>query len=179
MTRAPDPPDARRKLLPFLWVVAPSAVAASVDLLALMRARELGVADAALPLLWAALHVVRAGLAAPLGRLSDRLGRRRMLAIGLALHALVLVALADVQHAAWLWPAFLGLGLHAGFTEGAERGLVAELSGGHKRGTAFGLYHAVQGLAAFAGPIALGALWQQHGAPSAIGPANAARPCTA
>jgi MFS family permease len=167
-TRAQDPPDARRKLLPLLWVVAPSAVAASVDLLALMRARELGVADAALPLLWAALHVVRAGLAAPLGRLSDRFGRRRMLAIGLLLHALVLVAFADVQHAAWLWPAFLGLGLHAGCTEGAERGLVAELSGGHKRGTAFGLYHAVQGLAAFAGPIALGALWQQHGAAAAF-----------
>jgi MFS family permease len=145
--RPRDPPGAARRLLPFLFVVAPSAVAASVDLFALMRARELGVADAALPLLWAALHAVRSALAAPLGRLSDRCGRRRMLALGLLLHALVLVTLADVRHAAWLWPAFLALGLHAACTEGAERGLVADLTGAHKRGRTFGLYHAVQGLA--------------------------------
>lgn len=167
-SRASDPPGATRRLLPFLLVAAPSAVAASVDLFALMRARELGVADAMLPLLWAALHVVRSALAAPLGRLSDRHGRRRMLALGLLLHALVLVAFADVRHAAWLWPAFLGLGLHAACTEGAERGLVADLTGAHKRGRAFGLYHAVQGVAAFAGPIGLGALWQAHGASTAF-----------
>lgn len=167
-TRPSDPPGATRRLLPFLLVAAPSAVAASVDLFALMRARELGMPDVALPLLWAALHVVRSTLAAPLGRLSDRYGRRRMLAIGLLLHALVLVAFADVQHAAWLWPAFLGLGLHAACTEGAERGLVADLTGAHKRGRAFGLYHAVQGVAAFAGPIGLGALWQAHGAAAAF-----------
>jgi MFS family permease len=172
--RPTDPPDALRRLLPFLLVAAPSAVAASVDLFALMRARELGVADATLPLLWAALHAVRSALAAPLGRLSDRFGRRRMLAVGLLLHALALVAFADVRHAAWLWPAFLGLGLHAACTEGAERGLVADLTGAHKRGRAFGVYHAAQGLAAFAGPIGLGALWQAHGAPAAFHAAAAA-----
>lgn len=172
--RPGDPPGAARRLLPFLFVVAPSAVAASVDLLALMRARELGLPDASLPLLWAALHVVRAGLAAPLGRLSDRFGRRRMLAVGLLLHALALIAFADVRHAAWLWPAFLGLGLHAACTDGAERGLVADLTGAHKRGRTFGVYHAAQGLAAFAGPIGLGALWQAHGAPAAFHAAAAA-----
>lgn len=165
---ASDPPGATRRLLPFLLVAAPSAVAASVDLFALMRARELGVADAALPLLWAAMHVVRAGLAAPLGRLADRWGKRRMLALGLLLHALALVAFADVRHAAWLWPAFLGLGLHAACAEGAERGLVADLTGAHKRGRAFGVYHAVHGVAAFAGPIGLGAIWQAHGAAAAF-----------
>jgi MFS family permease len=163
-----DAPDALRRLLPFLGVVVPSAIAGSVDLFALMRARELGLADALLPLLWAVLHVVRAALAAPFGRWSDRFGRRRLLAAGLVAHALVLLGFAASVDALWLWPLFGGLGLHAACTEGAERGYVADLTGAHKRGTVFGVYHAVHGLAAFGGPVALGALWQAHGAGAAF-----------
>ncbi|MBM4063744.1 MAG: MFS transporter, partial [Planctomycetes bacterium] len=172
--RAADPAGALRRLGPFLLVVAFGSLSASVDLFLLVRASELGVPPALLPLLWAVLHAVRAGLAHPLGALSDRVGRRAVIGIGLGVHALVLLGFAATEESVWLWPLFAAHGLHAAFTEGAERGYVADLTGAHKRGAVFGVYHAVQGIAGLAGPLAIGALWDAHGAGPALGAAAAA-----
>jgi MFS family permease len=161
---ADDPPGALRRLPPFLLVVVFSAVGAAVDLFALARAAELGVPVGWLPLLWAVLHAVRAGLSQPLGALSDRLGQRRVIGCGLAVHALVMLGFAQAATAVWMWPLFAVHGLHAAFTEGAERGYLAALTGAKKRGSVFGVYHAVQGLSAFAGPVLLGLLWDEGGA---------------
>jgi len=158
-----DPPGALRRLLPFLLVVVFASVGAAVDLFVLARAAELGVPVVALPLLWAVLHVVRAALSQPLGALSDRLGQRAVIGCGLFVHALVMLGFAEAQSQSWMWPLFAVHGLHAAFTEGAERGYVAARSGAKKRGSVFGVYHAVQGLAAFAGPVLLGVLWDEGG----------------
>lgn len=156
-----------------LLMVALSAVSATVDLFALALAQHLGVPLAQLPLLWVVLHATRSLLAAPLGRASDRLGRTRVIAVGLGGQALVLAGFALVGEPLWLWPLFALLGLHAAFTEGAERGLVADLTGRQHRGRSFGIYHAVQGLAACGGAMLLGALWDAHGAGAAFLAASA------
>jgi MFS family permease len=157
-----------RTVLPFLGVVALAAAGSAVDLFLLARAQELGVPVASLPLLWAVLHVARAGLSQPLGALSDRLGRRRVIACGLLAHTFVMVGFACVEQSFWMWPLFAVHGLHAAFTEGAERGYVADLTGSGKRGRSFGIYHAVQGAAAFAGPVLIGTVWDQAGARPAL-----------
>jgi MFS family permease len=167
-SRPADPPGALRRLTPFLVVVAFGTVASSVDLFLLARASALGMAAAQLPLLWAVLHVVRASLAQPLGALSDRLGRRFVIGVGLAAHAVVLLAFAVAQDPLWMWPLFALHGLHAAFTEGAERGFVADLTGAQKRGTVFGVYYMVQGFAALLGPLLLGLLWDEFGAQRAF-----------
>jgi MFS family permease len=159
-----EPAAALRRLVPFLGITTLAAVGASVDLFTLARAAELGVPPSRLPLLWALLHVARASLARPLGALSDRLGRLRVIGCGLMAHIAVMLGFAAASDAVWLWPLFALHGLHAAFTEGAERGYVAALTGAGKRGRVFGVYHAVQGLAAFTGPLLLGAVWDAHGA---------------
>lgn len=162
---APAPAPAMRPqgLVAALGVVALSTIAGAVDLFALALAERLGMALPMLPLLWAVLHTSRSLLAAPMGKASDRLGRKRVLAFGLTGQALVLLGFAAARDAVWCWPLFLLLGLHAAFTEGAERGLVADLTGQHRRGAAFGVFHAVQGLAACGGAMLLGALADAHG----------------
>ena len=150
-------------LLPFLLVVVLGAFGTGIDLFLIARAIDLGVPRMQLPLLCAVLHVVRAGLSAPFGSWSDRLGRRKVIAFGLASHAVVMVGFGYVAEAIWLWPLFALHGLHAAFTEGAERGFVADLTGAGRRGTVFGVYHAVQGLAAFGAPLFLGAVWDARG----------------
>ncbi|MFY9344778.1 MAG: MFS transporter [Planctomycetota bacterium] len=157
-----------RGLAPLLAFVGLSAVSAGVDLFALALAAAWGTPTVQLPLLWALLHVTRSSLAAPLGRWSDTLGRRRVIALGLLFHALVLLGFASCDAAWAAWPLFALLGLHAAFTEGAERGLVADRIGPDRRGAAFGVYHAVQGLAACLGAVLLGFVWEQHGAPAAF-----------
>lgn len=162
-------PGAQRGFTPFLLVVVLAAMATSVDLFLLARARELGASSAQAMLLWAVLHVVRAAGSAPLGALSDRLGRRVVIGTGLLVHAAVLLAFALVTQAVWLWPLFLLHGLYAAFSEGAERGYVADLTGADRRGAVFGVFHAVQGSGALAGPLLLGWLWDAQGAGIALG----------
>lgn len=161
---APDSPAVwPRRFGVALLMVGLSAISGTVDLFALALAQRLGVPLAQLPLLWVVLHVTRSLLAAPLGRASDRLGRQRVIALGLLGQAAVLSAFAGLGTAGWLWPLFALLGLHAAFTEGAERGLIADLTGGQRHGRSFGVYHAVQGLAAFGGATLLGGVWDAHG----------------
>jgi len=162
------PPAPVGTLLPFFAVVALTAVGGAVDLFLLARANELGMPAASLPLLWAVLHVARAGLSQPLGALSDRLGRRRVIGCGLTAHAFVMVAFAMVEQSWWLWPLFAAHGLHAAFTEGAERGFVADLTGAGNRGRSFGWYNAVQGVAAGMGPLLIGTVWDGVGARAAF-----------
>ena len=157
-----------RSLYPVLVVVALSTISGAIDLFALARASQLGVATVALPLLWVVLHLTRSLLAAPLGRIADRLGCKAVIGTGLLGQALVLLAFATTANATLLWPLFALLGLHAAFTEGAERALVAAHAGTANRGTIFGIYHAVHGLAAFVGALSLGALWDAHGASAAF-----------
>lgn len=159
--------DARR-LLPFLVVVALAAFGAGIDLFLLARASELGASAEQLPLLWALLHLVRSGLAAKMGALSDRLGRRRVIAWGLAAQTLVLGGFAVADSLSWMWLLFAAHGLHAAFADGAERGYVADLAGKDRRGSAYGVYHAVQGLAAFVAPIAVGWTWDESSASHAM-----------
>jgi MFS family permease len=158
-----------RPLLPFLAVVIFGAFGTGIDLFLIARAIDLGVPRMQLPLLCAVLHVVRASLSAPFGSWSDRLGRRKVIAFGLASHSLVMVGFGYATEAVWLWPLFALHGLHAAFTEGAERGYVADLTGAGRRGTVFGVYHAVQGLAAFSAPLCLGAVWDARGPVWAFG----------
>lgn len=161
--RAADPPGAARRLLPFLVMVVLATIGTSVDLFLLARASELGVSPAQLPLLWMVLHAVRSALARPVGARSDRLGRRGVIGCGLVAHIVVMLGFAWADTAVWLWPLFALHGLHAACTEGAERGYVADLTGAPKRGTVFGVYHAVQGLGALAGPLLLGWVYDGWG----------------
>ena len=99
-----------------------------------------------------------------MGALSDRLGRRRVIAFGLTAQTLVLGAFAIADDLAWMWLLFALHGLHAAFADGAERGYVADLAGKNRRGSAYGVYHAAQGIAAFLAPIAVGWTWDRQGA---------------
>ena len=165
-----------RALWPFLGVVFCSAFGSVIDLFLLQRALELGIPLAHAPLLWAVLHLVRSTLAAPLGRLSDRLGRRRVIAGGLAAQFAVLLVFGMVRESwSWaVWPLFAAHGLHAAFSEGAERGFVADLTRAGRRGTVFGIYHACSGLSAFVAAVAIGVLWDRVGAMAALHTAAAA-----
>jgi MFS family permease len=151
------------RLMPFFLVVLLGAFGSGIDLFLLVRALSLGMPRQALPLLWALLHLVRAGLAAPMGALSDSLSRRRVIACGLGIQAFVMLGFGLVEDAIYLWPLFALHGLHAAFTEGAERGYIADLTGAGRRGTVFGVYYAVQGVAALAAPLCLSAIWDAHG----------------
>jgi len=130
------------------------------ETLMILRAQRLGIAVAVVPLLWAALHVVRSSTSFVGGALSDRIGPSRTMWIGWLSYVVLAggMALAATPLAAWL--VFLALGVVAGLTESPERALVSAATGGH-RGSGFGVYHALTGVAALVGGIALGLVFQR------------------
>lgn len=125
----------------------------------LLRGHELRMSVVQLLLLWAALHAVKALTAESAGRLADRIGRRPVLLTGYAIYVLALIGLAFSTSILHLSLLSLLLGLYFGLTEGAERALVRDLAPSQERGTAFGWYHMIVGLAAVPAGLLLGTLW--------------------
>ena len=137
------------------------------EMLLLLRLQDLGVAIAAVPLVWAALHVVRSVSSYPGGWLSDHLGPRATLALGGMVFAVVSLWLAQALSPGGAAAVFLLLGLVTGLTEAAERALIAVLAP-IRTGRGFGSAQALAGLAALPAGLGFGLLYQQAGGPVAL-----------
>jgi MFS family permease len=151
-----------------LGVLALFALGNASDAFLLLRAKQLGVATALIPLLWGALHVSKSFWSVVGGRLSDRMGARGAITAGWAVYALVYAGFA-VATAAWhAWALFLVYGLFYGLTEAPEKVLVARLAPDGLRGRAFGAYHFTVGIVALPASLLFGALWDAFGAGTAF-----------
>jgi len=140
----------------------------STDAFLLLRLSKAGVDLSWVAALWSFHHVIKMLSTYLGGRLSDRLGRRRMIVGGWLVYAAAYLAFALVESPAGLVAVFLGYGLYFGLTEPAEKAWVADLVPQGLRGTAFGFYHGVIGLAALPASLVFGLLWQLWGAEAAF-----------
>ncbi|HEY0017591.1 MAG TPA: MFS transporter [Longimicrobium sp.] len=164
-TGAPAPPLPRlRELGPvlprYLGVLVLFTLGNASDAFLLLRAHDVGVPTAAIPLLWGALHVSKAVWSVLGGRWSDRVGARRAIVAGWLVYAAVYAGFAFVEAAWQVWALFLVYGLFFGLTEGPEKALVAGLAPAGLRGSAFGAYHAAIGIAALPASVIFGIVWQ-------------------
>jgi MFS family permease len=140
----------------------------STDALLLLRAQQLGVRTALVPLLWAVLHVVRASSSWPLGRLADRLGRKPSLAAGWILYAGCYAGLAQASAPWHAWALFGAYGFVAGLTEGSERALVASSVPETARGAVLGLYNLMSGIGLLVASLLAGFVWERSSASAAL-----------
>ncbi|WP_264309436.1 MFS transporter [Pseudomonas putida] len=129
----------------------------------LLRAQDMGLAAVWAPAVLVVMALAYSLSAYPAGVLSDRLGRRGVLMTGLGL-----LVVADLLLA--LWPSWAGLalgvvawGLHLGFTQGVFAALIADSAPANLRGTAFGLFHLLTGVALLAASVVAGLLWDGVG----------------
>ncbi len=145
-----------------LWLFSLGSIS---ELFLILRVREQGFSDTQALLAYALFNAVYAASSYPAGSLSDRLGRRRMLAVGWLLFLVTMSAAAVVRGGslAWLFPV---LGLHFGLTKGVGMAWVADHAPSDLRGTALGLFHLGTGVALFVGSALAGFLWD-HAAPGA------------
>ncbi len=151
----------------YWWVVAIGAaftLARFSEAFLILRAEQAGIAVALVPLVMVAMNIVYAGSAYPFGHLSDRFSHRALLALGL----LVLIA-ADLVLAlpATPWTLLAGVtlwGLHMGMTQGLLAAMVAAASPDDLRGTAFGFFNLMSGIAMLVASVVAGLLWDSLGA---------------
>lgn len=170
---APAPLRLRHLGRPFAVFTALSAVFAlgnSSDAMLVLRAQDLGAHAALIPLMYFVFNVVGSLLSAPFGSLSDRLGRRGLIAAGFAGYALVYLGFSVAGGPVAPWLLFAAYGVPYALTEGMTRAFVVDLVGPECRATAVGGYTFVLGLAALPASAIAGALWDGvgHGVPFAV-----------
>jgi MFS family permease len=166
-------PHAPRPLPLSVFAISAFYLLRMPETLIILRSQDLGVPVAAVPLLWAGVHVAKAGASFAGGALSDRIGPGRTMWLGWVSYAAIAGGFAMAGGPIAAWVLFLAFGVVAGLTESPERALVAGLAGA-RQGTGFGNYHAATGLAALLGGLALGAVYQRWTAALAFGLSAAA-----
>ena len=129
----------------------------------LLRAQSVGMPVSIVPLVMVVMNIVYTFTAWPAGALSDRIGRYGVVTVGFALLILadLVLAIADGATAAMIGVALWGL--HMGLTQGPLAALVADAGPEELRGTAFGVFNLVSGVAMLAASIVAGALWEVTG----------------
>jgi MFS family permease len=147
----------------YLGVLLLFTLGNSTDAFLLLRAGQLGVSAALVPILWALLNGVKAASNTPGGILSDRIGRKPLIVAGWLVYAAVYFAFGRAAAPWHAWALFAVYGLYFGLTEGVEKALVADLVPADRRGAAFGWYNLAIGVAALPASLLFGALWDRWG----------------
>jgi MFS family permease len=152
-----------RELRSFFIVLTLFTLGNSTDAFLLLKLTDVAGGAKFIPLIWAALHVVKASVSVIGGSWSDRIGRHRVIALGWLVYAAVYVgfAVSDTMLPLLFW--FLVYGFYFGFAEGTEKALVADLAPAGARGFAFGIYNAVLGIGALLASVFFGLLWNAFG----------------
>ena len=153
----------------YWWVVAVGGLftlARFSEAFLVLRAQQVGMPVALVPLAMVAMNAVYASTAYPFGRLSDRFNRRTLLALGLLVLIAADLVLADSSRPGSVMLGVALWGLHMGVTQGLLARLVADAAPSALRGTAFGLFNLVCGAALLAASLLAGLLWEKFGAAS-------------
>ena len=152
----------------YWWVVAVGGVftlARFSEAFLVLRAQQGGMPLALVPLVMVAMNVVYALSAYPFGKLSDRVDHRTLLVLGL----LVLVAadfvLASSSHWIVVGVGVALWGIHMGMTQGLLATMVADAAPPALRGTAYGFFNLVSGIALLIASVVAGLVWDRFGAP--------------
>jgi Na+/melibiose symporter-like transporter len=149
--------DTRFKL--FLLVMGVFTLGNSSDFFVILRAQNLGSSVLYITLMLVLFNVTYAIVSIPAGILSDRLGRRRVIALGWLIYAAVYLGFA-LSNSVWLtWVLFACYGVYYGIVEGVAKAFVADLVPAERRGTAYGYYQGVVGLTLLPASLLAGWLW--------------------
>jgi MFS family permease len=130
----------------------------------LLRAKSVGFDDQTVILLYFVYNITASILSIPAGRLSDRIGRKRVLVIGYVVFSLVYFGFAFVSNQGALVALFVLYGLYTAMIAGVERAFIAEIAPPERKGTLLGLHSTIVGVALFPASAIAGLLWDVIGA---------------
>ncbi|MFC2064635.1 MFS transporter [Chloroflexota bacterium] len=154
----------------FIMVIVLFTLGNSSDAFIILRAQERGLNVLQVLLMMMSFSLVYSLLATPLGILSDKIGRRKLILGGWFTYGLVYLGFA-ISKAGWhIWALFAFYGVYYAATEGVAKALVADLVPPERRGIAFGVYNATIGLTVFPASLLAGILWQGVGGWKGFGP---------
>lgn len=150
----------------YWWVVGIGAVftlARFSEAFLVLRAAQGGIPVALVPLVMVAMNVIYAVAAYPFGKLSDSMSHSKLLALGLAVLVAADLVLATDDHWTTVLFGVVLWGVHMGITQGLLARMVADASPADLRGTAYGFFNLMSGLAMLIASVLAGLLWDKLG----------------
>jgi MFS family permease len=157
----------RRFSMDYWWIVLIGAVftlARFSEAFLILRAQQMGVSSSWVPLVMVVMSVFYTASAYPAGWLSDRISRRHLLGYGLGLLVIADLVLGQATSISAVYVGAALWGLHMGFSQGILATLVADTTPSDMKGTAFGVFNLLSGLAMLLASVIAGSLWQYWGA---------------
>ena len=144
----------------FLVIIAIFTLGNSSDFFLILRAQGTDTPLIQVMLMLVLFNATYALVAIPMGILSDKIGRRRIIAAGWLIYAIVYFGFAlasDIWH---IWLLFAFYGIYYGIVEGAAKAYIADLVPAERRGTAYGLYQGIVGIMLFFASVTAGWMWE-------------------
>ncbi len=152
---------------PYWWVVGIGAVftlARFSEAFLVLRAQQSGVPVALVPLVMVAMNLIYAVSAYPFGKLSDRISHKTLLTLGLIVLIAADLVLAINDHWVVVLAGVALWGVHMGITQGLLATMVADTAPADLRGTAYGFFNLMSGIAMLIASVVAGLLWDRFGA---------------
>jgi MFS family permease len=145
----------------FLAIIFIFTLGNSTDALLLVKANEVGVKVAFIPLVYLVTAIVSVLLAIPVGSLSDRIGKERILVAGFLIYAIVYFGFGVTGSVATIIFLFALYGLYSAATDGIQKAFISDMIDNNKQGTGLGIYNALLGITLLPASLIAGLLYDK------------------
>lgn len=147
----------------FLAVVFIFSLGNSSDALLIIKVSETGINKALIPFIYMIFNVVSVLLAIPVGRLSDKIGRERLIALGFGIYALTYFLFGKYNSFRAFVPLFVMYGIYSALTDVSQKSFISDLTTSAMKGTGYGIYHAMLGVTLLPATLLGGWLYDSFG----------------
>ena len=145
----------------FLSIIFIFTLGNSTDALLMVKANEVGVKVAFIPLVYLVTSIVSVLLAIPLGSLSDKIGKEKLLVAGFLIYAIVYSGFGATNSIGTIVALFALYGLYSAATDGIQKAFVSDIIDKNKQGTGLGIYNALIGITLLPASLIAGLLYDK------------------
>jgi len=153
--------DFPKKYYLFLVIIFVFTLGNSTDALLMVKANEVGVKVAFIPLVYLITSIVSVLLAIPIGSLSDRIGKEKVLITGFLIYAVVYFGFGATTSVASIVFLFALYGLYSATTDGIQKAFISDIIDDNKKGTGMGIYNALLGITLLPASVIAGLLYDK------------------
>lgn len=151
--------DFPKKFYVFLGIVFVFTMGNSTDALLLVKANDLGIEAAYIPIIYLIFNAVSVLFSVPAGTISDKIGREKLIIFGYLLYSLIYFGFGWTNSKIMLVALFAFYGLYSAATDGVQKALVSDLIDKNKRGTGLGIYNSIVGMTLLPASVIAGLLY--------------------
>ncbi|HPE41191.1 MAG TPA: MFS transporter [Bacteroidales bacterium] len=145
----------------FLVIIFVFTLGNSADALLLVKTSETGINKAYIPFVYMIFNTVSVILAIPIGKLSDKIGREKLIIIGFIIYAIVYYLFGQFNNFSIFILLFILYGVYSAFTDGSQKAMISDIISPDMKGTGFGIYHSVLGITLLPASLIAGLLYDK------------------